>query len=169
MQNVTLYQVSNDYLTALQDLTDPEMGLDDVVIRDTLEAMAGDFEVKAQNVAMFIRNLETTADAIKQAESDMAKRRKAIENQATRLKAYLKGNMELTGINKVECPYFKLSIAKNPAALEIVDVNLLPGEYKTQQIVYETVIDKDGIKAALKAGREVSGARLTNGTRLVIK
>jgi len=167
--SLSLYQLSGDYLTALQDLTDPEMGLDDVVIHDTLEAMAGDFEVKAQNVAMFIRNLETTAEAIKQAEAEMAKRRKALENQTARLKAYLKGNMERTGISKVECPFFKLSIAKNPTALDLFDVDLIPGEFKSQQIVYETVIDKDGIKAALKAGQDVPGAKLTNGTRLVIK
>lgn len=167
--SLSLYQLSGDYLTALQDLTDPELGLEDVVIHDTLEAMAGDFEVKAQNVAMFIRNLETTAEAIKQAESDMAKRRKAIENQTARLKAYLKGNMELTGITKIECPFFKLSIAKNPTALDLFDIDAVPDEYKSQQIVYETVIDKAAIKTALSSGQCVPGAKLTNGTRLVIR
>jgi hypothetical protein len=165
--SLSLYQLSGDYLTALQDLTDPELGLEDVVIKDTLESLSGDFEVKAQNVAMFIRNLETTAEAIKQAESDMAKRRKAIENRAMWLKSYLKGNMELTGISKIECPYFKLSLAKNPASVELIDESIIPEEFKRTETVI--TIDKTAIKTALSSGQCVPGAKLTNGTRLVIR
>lgn len=75
--NLTLYQIADQYLQDMQLLQDRD--LDDQTFADTLESLSGDLEVKAQNVAMFIRNLEASAEAIKQAELQMAERRKAIE------------------------------------------------------------------------------------------
>ena len=97
----------------------------------------------------------------------MMKRRKALENRATALKEYLKNNMESTGIVKIECPFFKLSIAKNPAALDLFDTSAIPDEYKRTETV--TTIDKAAIKKAITAGKQVMGARVISGTRLVIK
>lgn len=165
--SLSLYQLSGDYLQALDFLTDPEMDFDSDAVTNTLEGLAFEVETKAINVAKFLRNMEVTAEAMKVAESDMAKRRKAIENRVLWLKGYLKGSMETTGISKIECPYFKLSIAKNPASLEIFDDAAIPEEFKRTETV--TVLDKGAIKAALSSGREVTGAKLTNGTRLVIK
>lgn len=169
MSNFSLYQLSGDYLEALNFLSDPEMDFDSDAVANTLEGLAFEVETKAINVAKFLRNMEATAEAIKKAESEMAKRRKALETRILWMKGYLKDSMEKTGINKIECPYFGLSIAKNPAALEIFDVDSIPAEYKSQQIVYETVIDKAAIKSALSSGQNIPGAKLTNGTRLVIK
>ena len=165
--SLSLYQLSGDYLQALDFLTDPEMDFDSDAVTNTLEGLAFEVETKAINVAKFLRNMEVTAEAMKVAEADMAKRRKSIENRVLWLKGYLKGSMETTGISKIECPYFKLSIAKNPAALEIFDDAAIPEEFKRTETV--TVLDKAAIKAALSSGREVTGAKLINGTRLVIK
>jgi hypothetical protein len=60
----------------------------------------------------------------------MAKRRKAYENRVAWLKDYIKYNMEATGIRTIECPYFKLSIAKNPPALDLFDIHAVPDQYK---------------------------------------
>ena len=77
------------------------------VITDTLDAMSGELEVKAQNVVMYARNLQATATAIKDAEEQMAKRRKAIENRAKHLLDYVQGCMETAEVQKIECPYFR--------------------------------------------------------------
>jgi hypothetical protein len=165
--SLSLYQLSGDYLQALDFLTDPEMDFDSDAVTNTLEGLAFEVETKAINVAKFLRNMEVTAEAMKVAESDMAKRRKALENRVLWLKSYLKGSMETTGISKIECPYFKLSIAKNPTSLEILDESAIPEEFKRTETV--TVLDKAAIKAALQNGHVFPGAKLTNGTRLVIK
>lgn len=167
--HLSLYQLSGNYLQALDFLTDPELNVPIETVNDTLESLAGELEDKAVNVAKFIRNMEVTAEAIKTAEQSMAKRRKALETRVDWLKGYLKSSMEATGINKIECSYFKLSIAKNPASLDIFDMSTLPRAYVHSQTVTVEQIDKAAIKAALNAGQEVSGARLMNGTRLVIK
>jgi hypothetical protein len=165
--NLSLYQLSENYRQALDFLTDPEMDLPMEAINDTLEALGGELEDKAINVAKFLRNMEATADAIKAAEADMAKRRKALENRVQWLKSYIKGNMETCGISQIECPYFKLSVQKNPPAVNILDENAVPAEFKEQVTSWK--IDKTAIKDAIKAGSGVPGAALTNGTRLVIK
>jgi len=167
MNKLNLYQLSDNYLQALDFMTDPELDLPVEAVNDTLEGLSGELEDKAVNVAKFLRNMEAAAEAIKTAEAEMARRRKALENRVQWLKAYLKGNMERTGITKIECPYFKLSIQKNPDSVDILDEAVIPAEYKEQVISWK--IDKTAIKAALKAGRAIPGAALVNGTRLAIK
>jgi hypothetical protein len=167
--SLSLYQLSSHYIQALDFLTDPELAIPIEAVNDTLEGLTGELEDKAINVAKFIRNMETTANAIKKAEADMAKRRKSLETHAQWLESYLKSSMEATGITKIECPHFKLSIAKNPPALELFDANAVPDEYKHTETVTTEHIDKAAIKSALSSGYEIQGARLVNGTRLVIK
>jgi hypothetical protein len=167
--SLSLYQLSSHYLQALDFLTDPELNLPIEAVNDTLEGLAGELEDKAVNVAKFIRNMEATANAIKKAEVAMAKRRKSLETRVQWLEDYLKSSMEATGITKIECPYFKLSIAKNPAALDLFDDLAIPSEYKHIETVTTEYIDKAAIKTALANGQLIQGARLINGTRLVIK
>ena len=69
MNNLSLYQLSHNYLQALDFLTDPELDLPVEAINDTLEALEGELEDKAINVAKFLRNMEATAEAIKAAEA----------------------------------------------------------------------------------------------------
>lgn len=169
MQNLSLYTLSNDYNQAFEFLNDPDQNLTAAEINDSLANIELDVKDKAINVAKFLRNMEATAEAIKAAEGEMLKRRKALENRATALKEYLKNNMESTGIVKIECPFFKLSIAKNPAALDLFDTSAIPDEYKRTETVTTQHIDKAAIKKAITAGRQVMGARVISGTRLVIK
>ncbi|WP_241674725.1 siphovirus Gp157 family protein [Candidatus Methylobacter oryzae] len=112
MTRLSLYELSANYLQALDFLTDPETDLPIEAINDTLETLGGELEDKAINVAKFFRNMEAAADAIKSAEADMAKRRKALENRVQWLKNYVKESMEICGISDIECPYFKLSVQK---------------------------------------------------------
>jgi hypothetical protein len=167
MNTLSLYQLSGNYLQALDFLTDPDLDLPIEAINDTLESLTGELEDKAINVAKFLKNMEATAEAIKNAETDMAKRRKALENRVQSLKDYLKGNMVNTGISKIECPYFKLSIQNNPAAVNVFDEEAVPLEFKKQVVSWS--IDKTAIKHAINGGKNVAGATLTNGKRLVIK
>ena len=167
MNNLSLYDLSANYLQALDFLTDPELDLPIEAVNDTLEALGGELEDKAVNVAKFLSNMEATAEAIKAAEAEMAKRRKVLESRGQWLKNYLKGNMVACGINKIECPYFKLSIQKNPSAVNILNEDTIPEQFKEAVITWK--IDKSAIKDTIKKGEAVPGAELVNGTRLVIK
>lgn len=167
MNRLSLYQLSSNYLRALDFLTDPDLDLPAEAVNDTLEALGGELEDKAINVAKFFRNMETAAEAIRQAEADMAKRRKVLENRVQWLKNYIKDNMELCGISDIECPYFKLSVQKNPVAVNILDEDAVPEQFKQPIVGWK--IDKAAIRDAIKAGRAVPGAELAAGTRLAVK
>lgn len=163
----SLYLLADEYIAASHKLA--ELDLDDQTVADTLEGLSGDLEVKATNVAMFVRNLETSAEAIKAAEAQMAARRKAIEARADRIREYLKTNMERTGITKIDSPYFSLRIKANPAAVHVEALELVPMKFFRQPAPPPPAIDKKAIGDALKAGEEVPGCRLEHGSRLEIK
>jgi hypothetical protein len=162
-----LYVLAADYRAAADKLAD--MDLDDQTIADTLESISGDLEVKATNVAMFARNLEATALAIKAAEADMAARRKAIERRAESLRSYLLANMITCGIKKIESPHFTLTVRDNPLAVDVFAPEQIPAEFMRQPAPPPPAPDKVAIKEAIKSGMVVNGARLTQGQRLDIK
>ena len=162
-----LYELSAEYRSACDKLAD--LDLDPQTVSDTLEGMSGEWETKATNTAMVVRNLEASAAAIKDAEKQMADRRKAIENRADRVRQYLLDNMLYAGIQKIECAYFKLTVRANNAAVDVFEQGLIPNEYMRQPDTPPPVIDKIAIAAAIKAGKEVPGAKLTQGVRLEIK
>lgn len=167
MNNLTLYELSNEYREALEVLTDPAADIPNEVVADTLEGLQGELQEKTVNVAKFMRNLETAAAQIKEAEAQMAKRRSVIEKRAKWIKAYLKQNMEACGISKIESPWFRLAIQNNPLAVDIINEAAVPDEYKQEVVTVK--IDKAGIRNAIKSGEVVPGAALVNGTRLAIR
>ena len=122
---------------------------------------------KGTNVAKVFRNLESFAAQIKEAEANMAARRKAVEKRAESLKQYLKTNMELAGISKIESPWFVISIKQNPESVQIDDAVALPIDYMRETVSYAP--DKKMIAAAIKDGFEVPGAHLARSTRIEIK
>lgn len=160
-----LYLLADQYLQAADKLS--ELDLDVQTIADTLEGLSGELEEKATNVAMFVRNLEAQAEAIKQAEAGMASRRKAIENRAEAVRDYLFHNMQRTGISKIECPYFALTIKKNPPAVKITGE--VPSEFMTTPKPPEPAPDKKAIKEFIQAGNNPDWAMLEQGERLDIK
>lgn len=162
-----LYELAHDYRNAADKLAD--LDLDPQTIEDTLESLSGDLEVKATNTAMLIRNIEASAAAIKAAEEQMAARRKALENRAARIKDYVLANMMVAGIQKIECPYFKLAVRDNPPAVEVYEPGLIPASFMRQPDPPPPAVDKTAIKEALKAGQDVPGCKLTVGKRLEIK
>lgn len=167
MTSLTLYEIAQEYRSDLEKLA--ELDLDDQTLTDTLDSMGGELQVKAQSVACFIRNLEATAAQIKEAEAHMAARRKALENRAERVKDYLLASMMVAGLQKVECPLFRMSVRDNPPAVEVFQPELIPKEYMRQAPPPPPAVDKTAIKEALKAGQDVPGCRLTVGKRLEIK
>lgn len=162
-----LFDIAREYRDAAAKLADLDLPED--VIADTLEGLAGDLEAKAVNTAFVVRNIEATATAIKEAEAQMAARRKALENRATRIRDYLLANMMVAGISKVESPYFNLAVRDNPPAVEVYEPGLIPAEYMTQPTTPPAVPNKAAIKDAIKAGQDVPGCKLVCGARLEIK
>lgn len=159
-----LYELALQYRDAAEKLAD--MSLDEATVADTLESMSGDFESKATNVAMFTRNLRALSAAIKDAETQMAARRKATDARAASIERYLLESMVFAGIGKIEGPHFRLAVRDNPPAVEVFDVAQVPAEFMRTPEPPPPSPDKAAIRDAIKAGTEVPGARMTQSQRL---
>ena len=162
-----LYEIAADYRKIADQLAD--LDLPPEAIEDTLESISGDLTVKATNTAMVMRELEAMAAAIKDAEAQMAARRKSAEKRAERVRDYLLAQMMVAGVQKIECPYFRLDVRENPPAVEVYEPGLIPAEFMRQPDPPPPAPDKSAIKDAMKAGQDVPGCRLTRGYRLEVK
>lgn len=170
MNALALYQIAAEYRQITDILMDS--GADEQTLKDTLEGEAWPLELKAQNYGFVIRNLQATAASIKEAETQMAARRKAIEKRAADLLERLKTGLEIAGVQKLECPHFALTIKKNPPAVEIFEQALIPASLMRMPEPPPPPAptpDKKAIAEAIKAGNEVPGALLVQNTRLEIK
>lgn len=161
-----LYQLVAQY-RELQQIDAEEVP--EEVLRDTLEALTGEIEVKATNVAMFCENLTTFADNCDEAAKRMKERGARVRRKAEQVRAYLLAMMQGSEITKIESPEFTLAVRKNPPALVIADGVTIPDEFMVTPPAPPPYPDKQGIKAALKAGRGIEGCRLEQGVRLEIK
>lgn len=161
-----LYNLAQEFTATADMLSDSD--IPDDVIADTLEAMKFPVEEKAKNVAMVVRNLESSAKAIKDAAEAMMARAKAEEIRAKNLKTYLLAAMQTTGISKIECPYFVISIRNNPESVVIDAESQIPDEY-LREIPASYSPDKEMIKKSIKDGFTVPGCHLTRTQSLQIK
>lgn len=161
-----LYAIANDYRAAAEKLAD--LDLDAQTIADTLEGLSGELEVKAQNVAMFVRNLETTVAAINEHTKAQQARAKSLELRAEALRDYLQRCMESTGIEKIEGPGIAIGFRKSSAVV-IDEPGLIPAEFMRKPEPPPPSPDKTAISAAIKAGAAVPGAHIETRKNLSIK
>lgn len=162
----TLYALTEQYRADAEKLAD--LDLPPEVVSDTLEAMGGELEVKAQNVALMIRSFEADAAAVKQWAKDATARAKAIDNRAESLRQYLERCLTAAGIKKVEGPGVVLSF-RSSTAVDVYEPGLIPAQYMKTPEPPPPAPDKVAIAAALKRGEEVQGARLESRQNLQIK
>ena len=167
MNNLTLYQIADQYLQAADKLSDLDLPLE--VIQDTLESLQGDLKDKAVSITYTMKNIEAAADAIGKAIDQMTMRREGYLDRIEHSKFYLKTQMERAHITKISCTHFELSIKNNPPKVIIDSVNLIPESYMRLPKPIPMEPDKNLIKEAIKNGLEVAGAHLESSTRLEIK
>lgn len=157
-----LYELADKYkeLSERDDL-DPE------VLHDTLDAINDALEDKADNIAAWIDELTNAAKRKKAKADEWKSSAKADLNRAENLKQYLIQELNYAGKKKVETDRFLLSTRNNAPSTIIEDETLIPDAFKTTKVT-ETV-DKTAIKEAIKAGKEVPGARLQASQSITIK
>ena len=111
-----------------------------------INEMGEEFDKKAENIARFIRELEAKAVACRAESQRVAQLARDAENKAEKLEKYLVRNMEISGRQKIEGQFVKLSLCKKPDELVIQLDELVPTEF--MRIKYEA--KKAEIKKYLK-------------------
>lgn len=157
-----LYELTTDLKSILSE------DFDEQTLKDTLEAVGGEFNDKAISIIKLAENLNGDTSVIDAEIKRLQARKSAITNKQKQLREYLIYNMQESGISKVECPLFTASLRKGVEKVVIDNEMLIPDEYAQIEVV--TKINKTEIKKQLKAGAEIPGARLERGeTTILIK
>ncbi len=150
----TLYDLTDDYLNLLMLAEDPDV--DPQILKDTMEAIGGEIEEKADGYAMVMKELEAQEIALKMEIDRLTNRRLAISNNITCLKRGLEAAMRLTGKTKFKTTLFSFGIQKNPPSVVMDETYIknIPEYYLKYK---DPDIDKKRILADLKAGKDLEG------------
>ena len=164
-----LYNISSQYLQLAETLADGDFDL--ATIDDTIEAsgLIDEFTDKAQALEFVARGALAHNPAIDAEIARLLALKAKRESIAAGVRKYLLDNMQRTGISKLTCPLFSISIANNPPKTDVYDTLSLAIEFLNIATVTTSTPDKARIKAALQAGRDVPGAKLVQSVRLVVK
>lgn len=173
-----LYELTNDF-AQLFDQFDEISSMDNAeefkqAWFDTLSGIEEEFEVKAENIGAYIKELTAAAKYLKAEEEVLSKRRRAKEKQAEWLKKYLLESMQDIGRTKIDRPMAVLSIRTNPESVRFDDENafitLCQRNGSDDYLRYKAPeINRSAVKEALQAGQKIEGASLIRTQTVTIK
>lgn len=153
---MNLYEIDS----AIMNCVDMETG--EIIDMETLENLQMARDKKIENIGCWIKNLLADAKALKEEKDKFAKRQKAAECKAASLKEYLSGY--LNG-EKFESTEVSISFRKSDSVV-VAENAIVPEEFLKY---VEPTPDKVGLKAALKAGKEIPGITLVTSQNIQIK
>lgn len=162
-----LYEITQDYLQILSMMEDPE--LDPQTLADTMEAVEGELEIKAENYAKVMKNLEADVAGIKAEIDRLSERKKTIENNIKNMKSALQMAMEVTGKTKFKTELFSFGIRKNAPSV-IMDEPYIENVPERFLKYSEPTINRTAIKEAIQSGENLEGlAHLEQTESIIIK
>ena len=160
-----LFDISQRYLNILELAENPDIPQE--VFIEALNGMEGELNEKLENIVNFIRSLEGDISVIKSETDRLQARKRSIENKITSLKQYTEDCLRAVNKTKVKTALNTISIQKNPPSVEIIDENLIPEEFKNEEIVVK--YDKKAMLTQLKSGVEITGASIKQTESLRIR
>lgn len=164
MTSLRLYEIADDVRALMESGFDEETG---EMLPELVQALAA-FEGKGAAVAAYVLNIEAEAEAIAQAAKRITARKRTLDARAEHMRDYLRYNMGLAGIMRIDAADHSFSVTLAPGrdeSLVVDDAATFPDSLT--RIKREP--DKAAIKAAIKAGEPIAGARLVLRDRLTIR
>lgn len=152
----SLYEINE----AIMNTIDLETG--EIVDLEAFENLQMERTEKLENIALWYKNLQSEAEALKAEEKAFAERRISAESKAKSLKNYLNSALNGQPFKTVKA---NVSFRKSKS-LQIIDESVIPKEYfKT----LDPVVSKTDITNDLKNGKEVPGVELKENLNISIK
>lgn len=164
----SLYEFTQDYQKLLDfasecELNDPD---DEQTFLDTLEGLKGSIEVKADNCAAIIRELQAESEKFEKEADYFHARANALFNASERLKKYVKEQLESIDMTEVKGERYIIKVQKSGGKRKLQITGEVPDRFL--KVIYEP--DKDKIRKALEEGEDLNFAYLEpQGTHLRIK
>jgi len=152
---VNLYEINREILSCI----DYETG--EILDVQRLEMLEIAKEKKIENVALWIKNLESEAAALKKEKDSFTQREKSTKNKIESLKKYLENALQGQKFQTTKCAIsFRTS-----TTLEMSEKAEVPEEFRK----YSFDLDKTKMKEALKNGANYKGFWLQKNQKIQIK
>jgi len=113
----TLYELTGQYQQLLEMIQNDEF--DEWTLKDTLEGLDGEIEIKADGYAKVIKELEGNVDTLKNEIDRLSRKKSSYENNIKIMKESLENTMKITGKTKFKTELFSFNIQNNPPRLVI--------------------------------------------------
>ncbi len=131
---------------------------DEETLRDTLEGMTNLTDMLGAVLRSQLDDWALTA-ALRARIADMQERLARIDARAAKKRELVTSTMERADIRKITEADFTVSLRSKPPPLVLVDEKEIPEDFWKPQ---PAKLDRQGLIAALKAGRDVPGVTLGN-------
>ena len=165
------YQIFQEQFPSFCEMVDSGE-LPEEAVWDTLDSINGNIEEKIDNIACVYKQTMYEAAMMKAEEASMRARRKAKENAAERLKAYMSSAMQAVDLSKIETARNRLSFRKSEKVTFDDEETFVQWaqEYNPDLLTFKTPEpNKTVIKKILAGGQPIEGCRVEQCMNLQIK
>ena len=151
----------------IRELEDFELQIDEetgeILNIEELEALELEKDTKLENICLWIKNLQSDAEAYEKEENNFKKKKQIAKNKAERLKAYVQYILsgEKFKTNRITVSY------RSSKQVEVKDIESIPAEYLRIKQTVEP--NKTAIKEAIEKGVEIKGCSLIEKQNMSIK
>ena len=131
-----------------------------------------DFEVKAENIACFIKELSGEAETLRKEKKSISSRLDAKTHLIDRLKTMLVENMTAIGRKKIDMPKAKISLRNNQETAQFLHEKEFiswANMNRPDLLKYTPEINRTAVKTALQNGDKIQGAVLGRTVSAIIK
>ena len=148
-----LYEITNEFVNLLNN---------DELTEDQVNEIGNELAIALQNkstdIVGYYLNEMADIDAIDIQIKRLQDMKKAKTNRLDRFKEYVKTNMERLDLKNIDTEFGKISIAKNPISVEVINEEAIPNDYKITEYVVK--VDKKAIADAYKRGETIEGVSI---------
>ncbi|MDX0522988.1 siphovirus Gp157 family protein [Sinorhizobium medicae] len=147
----------------LVDLRNQGADDDTDLVADTIEGETNLMEAIEEAIAE-LDECDVLVTGLKAKETEFEARRKAVEKRAERIRALIEQAMLATDQTSLKLPTATLSLTKRAPGLIVNSEADIPSRFFVEQERPAPKLDKKALAAAIKAGEQVPGANLDNGS-----
>ena len=158
----SMIKISQRYNAVMALADDDSIPQDEV--NNALLTLEDELQEKGENCIKYLDSVQDKIDAAKANKKKLDAYIKTLENRKKRVEKACIYALDTLQVKSIMTGWGEMKIKKNPPSVVIDDLTQIPTKYQRQKIQVD--IDKIAIKAAIKAGEEVPGAHLEQGTSL---
>lgn len=139
-------------LAELQEMADTDdEGLKEA-LQYAMDEIQGEIEVKADNIVMLRRNIESDVTAIDTEIERLSELKRIKNNSVSQISDYLRRNMEAANLKSIKRPLFTITLAMGKEKVIVDNEDAVPDELTA--VKTSIAPDKTAIAARLKEIRE---------------